>query len=372
MNNKRTSYDNIIIGAGITGITLAERLSDKGKTVLIIEKRNHIGGNCYDYFDNEGNYIQKYGPHIFHTNDKKVWDYLSKFTEWNDYEHRVIGKIQNKLVPILFNFKSIDMLFGEEEAGRLKNILEREYGLNKKVPILELKKNENAEIRELAEFIYENVFLNYTIKQWDLKPEGIHSSVTARVPVMVGYDDRYFQDKYQGIPSNGFSEMFKKMLSSPLIKVRLGVDYKDVLFDYDFDNLFYTGPLDYFFDYKFSKIKYRRIDLRLEKHERKFYQDSAVVNYPNDEDFTRITEFNKFLGIENGSVIISKEFPSWDVGFQAYPVQTEDNGKLIERYQECVEKFRRTKFMGRLAKCKYYDMDDAVREVLEVVENDYG
>jgi len=363
-------YKNIIIGAGITGLTLAERLASKGEKVLIMEKRNHIGGNCFDFFDKEGNYIQKYGPHIFHTKYKEVWDYLSKFTEWNNYEHKVIGKVKNKLVPIPFNFESIDILFNKEKAEHLKKILEKEYGLNKKVPILELKKNKNIEIKKLAEFAYENIFLNYTMKQWDLKPEEIDPSVTARVPVMVGYDNRYFQDKYQGIPSEGFTKIFQKMILNPLIEIRLGWDYKKIISNYKYDKLFYTGPLDYYFDYKFGKIKYRKISSKYKRINKTSYQSNSVINYPaKEEKFTRITEFNKFLNIKNHSTIIMKEYPSWKKGFQAYPLKTEKNQKIIDNYLNKTKKLIDVVFIGRLAECKYYNIDEVIKEVFKIIKN---
>jgi UDP-galactopyranose mutase len=360
---------NLIIGAGITGITLAERLASKGRRVLIIEKREKIGGNCCDYFDYQKNYIQKYGPHIFHTNYEVVWNYLSEFTQWHDYEHEVLGRVCNKLVPIPFNFNSIDLLFEEKEAKEIKEIIALEYGKNKKIPILDLKKNKNSKIKELADFVYENVFLYYTIKQWDLKPEEIDPSVTARVPIFSGYDNRYFYDKYQGIPQEGFSKMFEKMLKNKNIELKLSTDYRDIVNDINYDKLFYTGPLDLFFDHRFGKIKYRKIDLKITKKQITSFQKASVVNYPTKEDkFTRITEFNKFLNIKNKTTNIGKEFPSWEKGFQAYPFQTKENQKVIDRYLLETKKYNRIFFLGRLAECKYYNMDEAIKNALELIK----
>jgi UDP-galactopyranose mutase len=355
---------NIVVGAGITGLTIAERLASKGEEVLIIEKRDHIGGNCYDFLDENGNYVQQYGPHIFHTKLKEVWDYLSQFTEWNDYSHKVVGWINGKLINIPFNLNSIDATFDKEEAEEIKKVLIEEFGKETKIPILDLRKHSNPLIKKLADYVYENVFLNYTMKQWDLKPEEIDPSVTARVPVFISRDNRYFQDPYKGLPKNGFTAMMKKMIENPLIKVKLGEKFKEG--KYDYDRLFYTGPLDEFFDFKFGKIKYRRVDLRFEKHDKSSYQSNSVVNYPNTEDFTRITEFNKFLFIENSSTMIAKEYPSWTDGFQAYPVQTEENKRVISKYLQEGNKLDNVVFAGRLAECKYYNMDQAVKRALEV------
>lgn len=362
------TYNNLIIGAGITGITLAERLASRGESILVIEKRKHIGGNCYDYFNEDENYVQEYGPHIFHTNHQEVWEYLSGFTEWHNYQHQVLGKVQNQLIPIPFNFNSIDQLYKEEEAKELKNIIIDQYGKNQKIPILELKNNSHPKLKELADFVYENIFLHYTLKQWDLKPEEIDPSVTARVPVFSGYDNRYFQDTHQGIPKEGFSKMFEKMLDNSNIELKLDIDYKDIIKNVKYEKLFYTGPLDYFFSYKYGKIKYRRINLKKEKYTISSFQEAGVINYPTKKDkFTRITEFNKFLSIENDTTVTAKEYPSWQKGFQAYPVQTKENQEIIERYLSESDKLKKTFFVGRLAECKYYNMDETVKRVLELI-----
>jgi UDP-galactopyranose mutase len=359
----------LIIGSGIVGITLAERLAAKNKKVLIIEKRKTIGGNCFDCF-NDGNYIQEYGPHIFHTDYDDVWKYLSRFTKWHKYEHKVLGKVKNKLIPIPFNFNSIDLIYDVKKAEEIKKIIAIEYGKNKKIPILELRKNKNKEIKNLADFVYENIFLHYTIKQWDLKPEEIDPSVTARVPIFSGYDDRYFYDKHQGIPKKGFTEMFKKMLKNKNIELKLGIDYKNIIKKINYKKLFYTGPLDYFFDYKFGKIKYRRTNLKRKKYFKSSFQEAGVINYPTKkEKFTRITEFNKFLNIANKSTEIAKEFPSWLKGFQAYPFQNEENNLTIDKYKKEASKLKNVYFAGRLAECKYYNMDQAVKRALELTRN---
>ena len=367
MKNKK--YKNVVVGAGITGITIAERLASRGEEVLIIEKRDHIGGNCYDYFDKNGNYIQRYGPHAFHTKDKEVWDYLSNFTEWQDYEHKVLAYIEGKLVPIPFNLNSIEKCFSKEEAEKMKKKLIEIFGKGKNVPILELKKEEDKLIKKLADYVYEKVFLHYTMKQWDLKPEEIDPSVTARVPVSISRDNRYFQDKYQEMPKEGFTEMFKNMLSDPKIKLRLETDFKDVEEDYDYERLFYTGPIDEFFNYEYGKVKYRNAKWRFEKHKTRSYQKTTQVNYPNIKSFTRVTEFNKYLNLENCPTVIAKEFPSWNKGYSAWPVKTDKNNKKIKKYKDQIEKLKDIFFVGRLAESKYYNIDEAVKRGMELIKN---
>lgn len=360
-------YKNIVVGAGITGITIAERLASNGEDVLLIDKRDTIGGNCYDYFDENSNYIQLYGPHILHTNHKNVWDYLNKFTVFNNYSHKVFCSIGEKLINIPFNLNSIDLAFDRNNAKIIKDVLINEIGTDNKVPILELNKHNNPLIRSLADYVYNNIFLNYTMKQWGLKPDEMDPAVTARVPVYVSKDDRYFQDKWQGIPENGFTNMFNKMLNNNRIKVQLSTDFKAAVSDYKYDKLFYTGPLDYYFDYKFGKIKYRKISLEFEQKNTMSFQENSVVNYPNDNEFTRITEFNKFLYIRNKNTIIAREYASWDKGFEAYPLQVTENQRLISRYMGEAKAFRNVIFLGRLAECKYYDIDDSVKNVLDLL-----
>lgn len=356
----------LIVGAGITGITIAERLSSRGKKVVLNDVRNTIGGNCHDYFDENENYIQKYGPHIFHTNEIRVWKYLSKFTKFNNYEHHVFVSIAGKKINIPFNLNSIDLAFSKKQSEEIKSILLNEFKLDEKIPILKLKENNNPLIKKLSDYIYKNVFLNYTLKQWGLKPNEIDPSVTARVPVYISKDNRYFQDKYQGIPVNGFSAMFRKMIKNKNIKIILGKDYKKIIKRQDFKKIYYTGPLDYFFNYKYGKILYRRISLKFQKYDKESFQMNSVINYPNNYKFTRKTEFNKFLFLKNNSTTVAKEYASWDKGFLAYPVQNDKNFNIIDKYIKETKKFKNVIFIGRLAECKYYNIDQAVKRVLEV------
>jgi len=363
--------DNIIIGAGISGTVIAERIATQlNEKVLIIEKRNHIAGNCYDYEDENGILIQKYGPHIFHTDYKDVWNYLSQFTDWIYYQHKVLGFIDGKYVPIPFNLNTLYRLMPLKLAERLEEKLINNFGYNKKVPILELKKIEDKDLKYLANFIYEKIFLHYTEKQWGLKPENIDSSVTARVPVIISRDDRYFQDKYQGMPKEGYTKLFEKILQNKNIKVRLETDFNDIRDKLKYKKIFYTGPIDEYFDYKFGKLDYRYVNIDFQTLDIENYQPTAVVNYPNDYDYTRITEFKKFNMNKNKQTAIGIEYPG-NSGFMAWPVLNERNKEVLQKYWQETEKLKKENiyFVGRLAEYKYYDMDDAITNSLRVFDN---
>ena len=357
-----------IIGAGITGITLAERFASKGSKVLIIEKRNHIGGNCYDFKDKNGIIVHKYGPHIFHTNYKEVWDYLSQFTDWIYYQHKVLGFIDEKFVPIPFNLNSLYELMPLKLAERLEKKLINNFGYNKKIPILELRKTEDKDLKFLADFIYEKVFLHYTEKQWGIRPEEIDPLVTARVPIVISRDDRYFQDKYQGIPKDGYTKMFERMLKNKNIEVQLNADFKEIKDKIKYDIMFYTGPIDEFFDYKYGKLDYRCLKIEFKTLNMESYQPTAVVNYPNEYDFTRITEFKKFDIYNKGKkTTIGIEYPG-NNGFKAWPLLNKRNREIFKKYWQEAKKLKKENiyFVGRLAEYKYYDMDDAVKNSLDL------
>ena len=358
-------FSNIVVGAGFTGVTIAERLKSRGESVLVIEKRNHIGGNCYDFFDKDGCYIKLYGPHIFHTSNQRVWNYISQFTEWNNYRHQVFCFIGNKLIPIPFNLNSIDLSFGSEKSKLLTNKLINKYGENAKVSIYTLLNEHDQDLRDLANYVYEKVFLNYTIKQWGHKPDELDKSVLNRVPVIVNREDYYFTDKYQGIPLLGYTKVMEKMLDG--IPVMLNTDYKSIINQIAYDKIYYTGPLDYYFDYIYGEIKYRCIELKFEKHDIE-YQENSVINYPNDNEFTRITEFNKFMFIKSTKTIIAKEYASWNQGFVAYPLQNKENLEVINKYFKESGKDKKLVLAGRLAECKYYNMDQAILKGIEVTE----
>lgn len=375
--------DVIVVGAGFAGATIANLLASKGDRVLVIDQREHIGGNAYDY-DSEGILVHKYGPHIFHTNSKEVFDYLSNFTDWYKYEHKVLGHIKGKLVPIPFNFKSIDVCL-PDKADRLKELLKRDYGEGKKVPIMDLLKSDDEDIHCLADYIYENVFKYYTMKQWNMKVEDLDSAVSARVPVNTSYDDRYFNDEYQYMPKDGYSALISRMLDSDNIEIRLNTSAKDILKLDDgkiyfegkqFEGMvYYTGALDALFDYNLGELPYRSLDLILEKLNGTF-QDAATENYPGPkEKFTRITEYKHFMVDEiKEYTYIHTEYPfpyrrNSEVGnVPYYPIFTKDNQALYEEYVKQANRYPNLKLIGRLAEYKYYNMDAIVLKALELVK----
>lgn len=363
--------DILVVGAGITGITLAERFSSLGKQVLVIEKKNHVGGNCYDFINKDGILVQKYGPHIFHTDCEQVWDYLSKFTKWFYYQHKVSALVEGKHVTLPFNLNSIHDAFSPEIAESLEEELKK-LGIGKKISILELKKNKNKKIRFLADFVYKNIFLPYTRKQWGVKPEDINPSVIERVPIEISRNDRYFKNKYQGIPKNGYTALFSEMLKSYNIKIMLKADLKEVKSKIKYDTMFYTGRIDEFFNFKFGKLDYRSLRINFKTLDKKSYQHTAVINYPALEyPFTRITEFKKMTNQKNrNKTTISFEYPG-ESGFVAWPLLNDKNKKILEKYQKEVKKLKRKKiyFVGRLAEYKYYDMDAAVKSALDIFNN---
>lgn len=380
------NYDYIVVGCGFAGATIAERIANElKKRVLIIEKRDHIGGNMYDYVDENGIIIHQYGPHLFHTNLENVYDYVTKFGNWFSYEHRVLGKVKENLVPIPFNLTSITESFDEEKSNKLKKILLEEFGEGKKIPILELRKHSDKDINELAEFIYENVFLYYTMKQWDQKPDEIDPAVTNRVPVYVSLDDRYFQDKYQIMPVGGYTKIFEKMLNNDNIDVKLSTNVLDVIEfrnnDIFIDNnkfegkIIYTGAIDELFDYKFGELPYRSLKFDFETKDMEYYQPVGTVNYPTKEDkFTRITEYKHFTSENNSSnnTVIMREYPCKYENNKGmtpyYPINNEESTNLYNKYLEEVNKYGNIYLLGRLAQYKYYNMDLIINEALSLFE----
>lgn len=367
-------FDYLIVGAGFTGCVLAERLSSQlGKRSLIVEKRNHIAGNAYDYYDEQGVQVHKYGPHIFHTSSKKVWDYLSKFTEWNNYIHHVNAVIEGKNVPIPFNFNSIYQLFPEKFAAKLETKLLEKYNYGLKIPILKLKETSDPELKFLAEYIYKNVFLGYTTKQWGLKPEELDKNVTGRVPVYLSRDNRYFQDTYQGIPKFGYTEMFQRIINRKDIHILLNTDYKDIIEDFKFDKLIYTGPIDYYFDYMFGELPYRSLRFDLKSYDTEEYQKVAQMNFPNNHDYTRITEFKHISQQKCSWTAVAFEYPQSHINGETepyYPIPREDNHEVFLKYRHEADKLQNVFFSGRLANYKYYNMDQTVGVALQLFEKE--
>ena len=373
-------FDVIIIGAGFAGAVLAERFAtQQNKSVLMIERRQHIGGNCYDEHDDNGILIHKYGPHLFHTDDEEVWKYLSQFTNWNVYHHHVQAMIDGQIVPLPFNLNTLQKLFPQKLAEKLEAALLNRYDYNTKVPILKLKQSTDKDLRYLADYVYEKVFLHYTEKQWGLSPENIEGAVTARVPVFVGRDDRYFNDRFQAVPSKGYSELFRHMLNHKNIKIMMNTDFHDIMkvdgdrisfLDQVFEGqVIYTGQLDELFDEKFGALPYRSLDMKFETVNVENYQPVTTVNYPNNYDFTRITEFKKIHPTHTQVTTILKEYPQDYVHGQNtpyYPIFTEENQKRYEQYAAEVAKVKNLTAVGRLAEYRYYDMDDIVKRALDV------
>ncbi|WP_088188493.1 UDP-galactopyranose mutase [Desulfosporosinus sp. FKA] len=387
MNDKKL-YDCLVIGCGMAGSVIARELAERaGKKVLILEMRGHIGGNTYDFKDKNGILIHGYGPHIFHTNSKRVFDYLSRFTTWRNYSHEVVGDIHGQLLPIPFNLNSLHLAYEPSKAGRIEQKLIDTFGFGSKVPILDLRQQHDPELAEIADFIYKNVFLYYTQKQWGLAPEQIDSLVTARVPVFISHDNRYFQDTYQGIPAQSYTSLFAGMLDHPNIELSLNSDARkrlrlesgNVFFD---DNPFngtiiYSGPLDELFDCRYGRLPYRTLDFVFETHEMTWYQPKGTVNYPVNQDYTRITEFKHLTGqVLNERTTIVKEYPRAYTGADSetpyYPIQNPENLALYERYRTLIAEFPNFHVLGRLAEYKYYNMDAIAAKALELADTLIG
>jgi UDP-galactopyranose mutase len=377
-------FDYIIVGSGFAGTVIAERIANiLDKKILIIEKRNHIAGNCFDYKDENNILVHKYGPHLFHTDNEIVHKYLSTFATWDLYQHKVLASIDGKQVPIPFNLNTLFEVFPQTLAKKIEKKLLEKFNYNSKVPILELKNSEDKDLKFLANFIYEKIFLHYTAKQWDMKPEDIDKSVTARIPIIVGRDDRYFQDKYQYLPHNGFTQLFENMLNHPNIKLLLNTDFHEVcelkteglyLCGNKFEGkIIYTGEIDNLFDYKFGELSYRSLDMQLETLNVEYYQSCTTVNYPNNYDFTRITEFKHLYPNENKYTTILKEYPQTykrTINIPYYPIFTSENQKKYEQYFKYSKQYKNLILLGRLAEYKYYDMDDIVERALMIFEKE--
>ncbi len=362
--------NNLIVGCGFSGAVMANLIATVlGEKVLVIDKKNHIAGNSYDYRDENGIMIHKYGSHIFHTNSEKVWSFLKQFTDFNTYMHKVIAVIDGIETTIPFNFNTLYDVFPETMAKRLEEKLLKTFEYNKKVPILEFQKQDDADLKFLANYVYEKVFLHYTTKQWGNTPEEVDGAVTARVPVYMSRDNRYFQDKYQGIPLEGYTKVVEKMLNHPNIEVKLNTDYKDV--KGDFKRVFYTGSIDEYFNYKYGQLPYRSVNFKMETYDREFYQSNATVNYPCNYDFTRIHEYKYYLNDKSDKTVIAKEYSeNYEQGKNEryYPIPKTENIALYNKYKEEAKTLENVYFLGRLGDYKYYDMDKAILRALELFD----
>ena len=372
--------DSIIIGAGIAGSVVARELAEQGnKQVLVLEQRNHIGGNCYDQLDEYGILIHVYGPHIFHTNNEQVYKYLSRFTQWTHFGHEVVAKVGSQLLPIPFNLNTLQQVYGTEKGDLLKKKLIDTYGMDERVSIMELRKNPDPELQEVAEYVYEHVFLHYTMKQWGQRPEDISEEVTSRVPVLISYDNRYFQDRYQGMPKDSYTSMFRQLLNHENIEVALGTDARQRL-KLKEDGIYldgklftgdvvYTGALDELYEEKYGQLPYRTLDFQFEHLDQDNFQGHSVVNYTVDEDFTRITEFKQLTRqIDAQGTTIVREYPGAYTKAKGqipyYAILNSENKSLYEKYKADANKYPQLHLLGRLAEYQYYNIDAMVERAL--------
>ena len=359
-------FDYLIVGAGYAGSVMAERLAaGSGKRVLVCDKRPHIGGNAYDHYNDAGILVHRYGPHIFHTNSEVVFDYLSRFTEWRPYEHRVLASVDGQQVPIPINLDTVNKLYGLSLTSfELEAFFER---VAEKVE--SVKTSEDVVVSKVGRELYEKFFRGYTRKQWGLDPSELDASVTARVPTRTNRDDRYFTDTFQAMPLHGYTRMFERMLSHPHIKVMTNTDYREIQDLVPHKAMIYSGPVDAYFDYRFGKLPYRSIEFRHETKQAAQVQPVGTVNYPNEQGYTRITEFKHLTGQEHPQTSIVYEYPRAD-GDPYYPVPRAENAALYERYRELAkaESVAATPvhFVGRLATYRYYNMDQVVAQALKL------
>jgi UDP-galactopyranose mutase len=357
-------YDYLIVGAGFAGSVLAERLaSQHGARVLVVDRRPHVGGNAYDEPNEAGILYHKYGPHIFHTNSDQVVDYLSQFTQWRPYEHRVLAHVRDKLVPIPINRTTLNKLFDadlktDEDAA--------EYLASRAEPVDEIRTSEDVVVNAVGQELYELFFRGYTRKQWGLDPSELDKQVTSRIPTRTNEDDRYFGDTFQAMPLEGYTKMFERMLDHPLIDVRTGVDFaemKDRAHEIA-DHIIYTGPIDEYFDFRFGKLPYRSLKFDHQTLEQEWFQPVAVVNYPNEDvPFTRISEYKYLTGQKAPHTTVTYEYPSAE-GDPYYPIPRPENQELFKKYEALGDETEGVTFVGRLATYRYYNMDQIVGQAL--------
>ena len=357
-------YKYLVVGAGLAGLTMAERIANVlGEKVLVVERRSHIGGNVYDSYNEDGILIHNYGPHIFHTNDREVYEYLSGFTKWRDFWHRVLTYVDGNLIPMPITVETINKLYNLN-----LNCFEVEDFLRKQaIEIDEIKTSKDVALSKVGPDIYAKIFENYTKKQWGIDPAELDTSVISRIPVRTNRDTRYFNDKYQGMPLHGYTKMCEKMAASKNIKILLNTDYREIAGDVSYDTMIYTGAVDEFYNYKYGRLAYRSIKFVFETYDMEKFQEAPVVNYPNDYDYTRITEYKQLTGQVHHKTTISKEFP-YDGGEPYYPFPTAEHRKQYEMYAADMAKEENIIFIGRLSEYRYYNMDAVVRRALDEFE----
>ncbi len=359
---QRDGFDYLIVGAGFSGSVLAERLATGlNKRVLIVDRRAHIGGNAYDEYNQDGVLVHRYGPHIFHTNAQRIIDYLSRYTQWRPYEHRVLGQVDGGLVPIPINRTTLNRLYhlnltSDDEAAALL--------AQRAEPVADIRTSEDVVINQIGRELYEKFFRGYTRKQWGLDPSQLDRSVTARVPTRTNVDDRYFTDTFQMMPLHGYTRLFENMLAHPNIHILLNTAYQDIRDEVRYDHLIFCGPIDEYFDYRFGKLPYRSLKFVHETLDREWLQPVAVVNYPDEQvPYTRITEYKHLTGQQHAKTSITYEYPSAE-GDPYYPIPRAENAELYKRYQALADATPGVTFLGRLGTYKYYNMDQVIGQAL--------
>ncbi len=353
-------YDYLIVGAGFAGSVMAERLARGSNCkVLLVDRRPHVGGNAYDHYDDAGILVHRYGPHIFHTNSDEVFAYLSRFTTWRPYEHRVLASVDRQLLPIPINLDTVNRLYGLELTSDGLEAYFRQVA----EPRPQVRNSEDVVVGKVGRDLYEKFVRNYTRKQWGLDPSQLDPSVLGRIPTRTNRDDRYFTDKHQAMPRHGFTRMFERMLDHPSIHVLLQTDYRDVQRQVRWRQMVYTGPVDEFFEFRFGKLPYRSLEFRHETVAKEWHQTVAVVNHPNEHDYTRVTEFKHLTGQRHHHTSVVYEYPRAE-GDPYYPIPRPENALLYQRYQALAEATPRVHFVGRLATYRYYNMDQVVGQAL--------
>jgi UDP-galactopyranose mutase len=353
-------FDYLIVGAGFAGSVLAERLARRAdKRVLIVDRRPHIGGNAYDHHDDAGLLVHKYGPHIFHTNSREIFEYLGQFTAWRPYEHRVLASVEGQLLPLPINLDTVNKLYGLNLTAMELDA----FFASIATPVEHVRTSEDVIVSRIGRDLYEKFFRNYTRKQWDLDPSELDASVTARVPIRTNRDDRYFTDTFQAMPLRGYTRMFERMLDHPNIKIMVNTDYREISDFIPYREMIYTGPIDEYFEYRYGKLPYRSLQFCHETHDRPSFQPAPVVNYPNEHAYTRVTEFKQLTGQEHTKTSVVYEYPCAD-GDPYYPVPRPENAELYQRYKALADATAGVHFAGRLATYRYYNMDQVVAQAL--------